>query len=109
MAASGRLAAYTVSLQIGCGISETHRGSRRLIVEVPNYAPDFHFCDKSHEEIGFRATGEPNSQKGQALAARDGLLAVDPETNGPLRVRGNLQIISGSGRNVTTLQSTRLC
>jgi len=42
VAASGRLAAYTVSLQIGCGISEIHRGSRRLIVEVPNYAPDFH-------------------------------------------------------------------
>lgn len=67
------------------------------------------FCDKSHEEIGFRATGEPDSQKGQALEARDGILAIDPETDGPLHVRGNVQIISGSGRNVTTLQSVRLC
>jgi CDGSH-type Zn-finger protein/uncharacterized Fe-S cluster protein YjdI len=67
------------------------------------------FCDKSHEEIGFIATGEPATKPGQTLEARDGLLEIDPETNGPLHVTGNLEIVSGTGRKVTTSQNVRLC
>jgi CDGSH-type Zn-finger protein/uncharacterized Fe-S cluster protein YjdI len=67
------------------------------------------FCDKSHKYVGFSATGEPPSIKSEDLAARDGALAIAPEPDGPLVVRGNLEIVAGSGRTVATLQEVRLC
>jgi CDGSH-type Zn-finger protein/uncharacterized Fe-S cluster protein YjdI len=67
------------------------------------------FCDSSHREIGFGASGEPASGKTDMLPVRDGVLAIDPQTNGPLRVRGNLEIVSGTGRVVARVTSTYLC
>jgi CDGSH-type Zn-finger protein/uncharacterized Fe-S cluster protein YjdI len=67
------------------------------------------FCDGSHNEVKFAASGEPASGQTDMLAARDGTLAVDPETDGPLRVRGNLEIISGTGRVVARVAQARLC
>jgi CDGSH-type Zn-finger protein len=43
------------------------------------------------------------------LPVRDGPLAVDPQPNGPLSVRGNLEIISGTGRVVARVSSATLC
>lgn len=67
------------------------------------------FCDGSHHDIGFNATGEPPSGKTDMLPVRDGVLAIDPQVNGPLRVRGNLEITSGTGRAVARVTSTYLC
>ena len=67
------------------------------------------YCDGSHHEIGFSATGEPPSGKTDMLPVRDGVLAIDPQVNGPLRVRGNLEIMSGTGRVVARVTSTYLC
>ena len=67
------------------------------------------FCDQAHKEIGFTATGEPPSGKTDMLQIRDGKLAIDPERDGPLKVRGNLEIISGTGRVVARVQTARLC
>ena len=67
------------------------------------------FCDGSHNEVQFAASGEPASGKTDMLATRDGVLAIEPETDGPLRVRGNLEIISGTGRVVTRVTQARLC
>ena len=67
------------------------------------------FCDGSHNEIKFVASGEPATGKADMLAVRDGPLAIDPEINGPLRVRGNMEIISGTGRVVARMESARLC
>jgi CDGSH-type Zn-finger protein/uncharacterized Fe-S cluster protein YjdI len=67
------------------------------------------YCDGSHHEIGFSATGEPPSGQTDMLPVRDGVLAIDPQTNGPLRVRGNLEIVSGTGRVVSRLASAYLC
>ena len=67
------------------------------------------YCDGSHHEIGFTATGEPPTDATQMLAVRDGVLAVDPQPNGPLRVRGNLEIVSGTGRAVARVTSAYLC
>ena len=67
------------------------------------------FCDGSHHEVAFTATGEPPSGKTDMLPVRDGVLAIDPEINGPLAVRGNLEITSGTGRVVARVMTARLC
>jgi CDGSH-type Zn-finger protein/uncharacterized Fe-S cluster protein YjdI len=67
------------------------------------------FCDGSHNASGFAATGEPPSGETDMLPARDGVLAIDPQPDGPLAVRGNLEIMSGTGRVVARVTSARLC
>jgi CDGSH-type Zn-finger protein/uncharacterized Fe-S cluster protein YjdI len=67
------------------------------------------FCDGSHNQIGFSASGEPPTGKAEMLAVRNGPLAVDPQVDGPLKVRGNMEIISGTGRVVARLESATLC
>ncbi|HEY8053181.1 MAG TPA: ferritin-like domain-containing protein [Steroidobacteraceae bacterium] len=67
------------------------------------------FCDSSHHEIGFNATGEPPTGTTDMLPVRDGVLAVDPQVDGPLKVSGNLEIMSGTGRVVARTTSTWLC
>ncbi|MFC3650837.1 ferritin-like domain-containing protein [Dyella humi] len=68
------------------------------------------FCDSSHHDAGFSASGEPpTSTSTDALDVRDGPLHIDPQLNGPLRVRGNLEIVSGTGRMVARVTSAYLC
>lgn len=68
------------------------------------------FCDGSHHDAGFVATGEPpTADSTPTLPVRDGPLHIDPQLNGPLKVRGNLEIISGTGRVVTRVTSAFLC
>jgi CDGSH-type Zn-finger protein/uncharacterized Fe-S cluster protein YjdI len=67
------------------------------------------YCDGSHHAIGFTASGEPATGKTDMLAARDGVLAIEPQLDGPLRVRGNLEILSGTGRAVARVTSAYLC
>ncbi|SFS17747.1 Uncharacterized Fe-S cluster protein YjdI [Dyella sp. OK004] len=68
------------------------------------------FCDGSHHDIGFSATGEPPTGTAtDALAVRDGPLHIEPQHNGPLKVRGNLEITSGTGRMVARVASAFLC
>jgi CDGSH-type Zn-finger protein/uncharacterized Fe-S cluster protein YjdI len=67
------------------------------------------YCDGSHHEIGFSASGEPQSGSTDMLPSRDGPLAIDPQPNGPLSVRGNLEITSGTGRVVARVTSATLC
>jgi CDGSH-type Zn-finger protein/uncharacterized Fe-S cluster protein YjdI len=68
------------------------------------------YCDGSHHDVHFEATGEPaTSPSPETLATRDGPLQIDPQTNGPLKVCGNLEITSGTGRMVTRVTNTFLC
>ena len=67
------------------------------------------YCDGSHNEIGFKATGEPDTRPSEALVVRNGPLEVRPQKNGPLVVKGNLEIVSGTNRNVDRVTSVRLC
>jgi CDGSH-type Zn-finger protein len=43
------------------------------------------------------------------LPVRDGPLEIVPLTDGPLQVRGNMEIISGTGRVVARVESAKLC
>jgi CDGSH-type Zn-finger protein/uncharacterized Fe-S cluster protein YjdI len=67
------------------------------------------FCDASHYEIGFSATGEAAPGTFEALGVRDGDLEITPYRNGPLALAGNLEILSGTGRTIMKTKSTRLC
>jgi CDGSH-type Zn-finger protein/uncharacterized Fe-S cluster protein YjdI len=67
------------------------------------------YCDGSHHEAGFNATGEPPTTQADPIPEVDGPLAIDPQPNGPLAVRGNLQIISGTGRVVARTVTANLC
>jgi CDGSH-type Zn-finger protein/uncharacterized Fe-S cluster protein YjdI len=71
------------------------------------------FCDGSHHDAHFDASGEPATGLGDRntamLPVRDGVLAIDAEPNGPLSVRGNMEILAGTGRMVCRLTAARLC
>jgi len=67
------------------------------------------FCDGSHHDVNFAATGEPPTGETAMLPQRDGELAIDPEVDGPLHVRGNLEITSGTGRAVARVTGAKLC
>ncbi len=67
------------------------------------------FCDGSHHDAGFTASGEPATGKADMLPVRDGPLAIDPQIDGPLQVRGNLEITSGTRRVVARVTQARLC
>lgn len=68
------------------------------------------FCDGSHHDIGFEASGEPpTGGKTAMLEIRDGEIEITPTLDGPYMVRGNMEIISGTGRVVARQQAARLC
>ena len=55
------------------------------------------FCDNSHEAAGFKDYGAVGD-KGDKLDETGGKLSIKPLTDGPLLVKGNLSVTSGSGR-----------
>jgi CDGSH-type Zn-finger protein/uncharacterized Fe-S cluster protein YjdI len=67
------------------------------------------FCDGSHTAAGFAATGEPAAKEFQALEVRNGPVDVQPQPNGSLKVVGNLEIVSGTGRTVNKVTQVWLC
>lgn len=67
------------------------------------------YCDGSHAAAGFTATGEPAAKDSAPLAARDGVVEVVPKLNGPLRLSGNVEVVSGTGRTVNRATQLFLC
>jgi CDGSH-type Zn-finger protein/uncharacterized Fe-S cluster protein YjdI len=67
------------------------------------------YCDGSHTAAGFQATGEPKIQDSAALSRRDGALKVLPLPNGPLKIQGALEVVSGTGHTVNRVMETYLC
>jgi CDGSH-type Zn-finger protein/uncharacterized Fe-S cluster protein YjdI len=67
------------------------------------------FCDGSHHDIDFVATGEPATRSSEPLDPRGGPLEITPQRNGPLLVRGPLEICKGTGATVDRVTTARLC
>ena len=67
------------------------------------------FCDGAHVAAGFTATGEPAAKATEALAVRNGPVDVQPQANGSLKLVGNLEIVSGTGRTIDRVQQVWLC
>lgn len=67
------------------------------------------YCDGAHVAAGFTATGEPAAKEFSPLEARGGVLEVLPTPNGSLKVTGNLEVVSGTGRTVNKATTVFLC
>lgn len=67
------------------------------------------FCDGSHSAAGFAATGEPVAKDAPALEARNGPVDIQPQTNGPLKIVGNLEVVSGTGRTIDKVRQAFFC
>ncbi|MEZ4322208.1 MAG: ferritin-like domain-containing protein [Myxococcota bacterium] len=67
------------------------------------------FCDGSHVEAGFVASGEPPTGDVTPLEVRNGTLVVRPAKDGPLMVTGNAEILAGTGRTVAKKVKCALC
>jgi CDGSH-type Zn-finger protein/uncharacterized Fe-S cluster protein YjdI len=67
------------------------------------------FCDGSHTAAAFVATGEPATQESQPLPVRNGPLQVTATPNGPLRVQGAQEIVTGTGRTINRTTESWLC
>jgi CDGSH-type Zn-finger protein/uncharacterized Fe-S cluster protein YjdI len=67
------------------------------------------FCDGSHHDAGFSASGEPPTGTADMLTVRNGPLQIDPQMDVPLAIRGNLEITSGTGRVVARVTTAVLC
>jgi CDGSH-type Zn-finger protein/uncharacterized Fe-S cluster protein YjdI len=67
------------------------------------------FCDGSHVAVGFVASGEPATRPSEPLVVRNGPLDIRPQPDGPLVVRGNLELCAGTGRTIDRVTSARLC
>jgi CDGSH-type Zn-finger protein/uncharacterized Fe-S cluster protein YjdI len=67
------------------------------------------FCDNSHIEAEFEASGEPETIPSEPLEQRGGELHIIPLKDGPIKVRGPVEICSGTGRTVNRTQYAKLC
>jgi CDGSH-type Zn-finger protein/uncharacterized Fe-S cluster protein YjdI len=67
------------------------------------------YCDGRHRTAGFVASGEPATASMEPLAQRNGPVDVQPVPNGPLRLIGNLEVVSGTGRTCNKVTETYLC
>jgi CDGSH-type Zn-finger protein/uncharacterized Fe-S cluster protein YjdI len=69
------------------------------------------FCDNRHTVGGFRASGEPEPPEPESAAPelRGGVLAIEPQRNGPLQLTGSLEILSESGRSLGQVSEAWLC
>ena len=67
------------------------------------------YCDSSHVAAGFSASGEPAPAESAPLSPRNGTLNIAPLPNGPLRVTGPLEVVSGTGHTVLKATETYFC
>jgi CDGSH-type Zn-finger protein/uncharacterized Fe-S cluster protein YjdI len=67
------------------------------------------YCDGSHVAIQFTASGEARSAESKPLASRNGELSITPLKDGPLKVQGALEVVSGTGRTLLRTTETFLC
>lgn len=67
------------------------------------------YCDYSHVEGGFEATGEPAPETPKQSEDAGGPANVSRRPDGPLVVDGNLEICSGTGRRIGTVGKAFLC
>ncbi len=67
------------------------------------------FCDGSHTAAAFAATGEPPPKDSMPLERRGGVLEVTPTPNGPLKLRGPVEVVTGTGHTINRATELYMC
>ncbi len=67
------------------------------------------WCDGAHAAAGFTATGEPPGKPSEPLGTRNGAVDIRPIRNGPLRIDGAVELVSGTGRTLDRATQLWLC
>lgn len=68
------------------------------------------FCDNSHRETGFAASGDLGENQARvAPSPAPERLRIIPMANGPLRLRGDFRLVGGHGRAVYQGNRALLC
>lgn len=66
------------------------------------------FCDNSHRD-GFEATGLPSDGESEELEAPGGPLEVKVFEDGPIAMKGNVEVIGSDGRRLARKSKAFLC
>src|SRR5262249_52003038 len=67
------------------------------------------YCDHSHVDAKFIATGETPTIASEPLKDRSGPLKIQRTKDGPLAITGNLEICAATGRTVLKTRGITLC
>jgi CDGSH-type Zn-finger protein/uncharacterized Fe-S cluster protein YjdI len=67
------------------------------------------YCDGSHVAAGFTASGEAPAKDSAPLPQRSGRVEVIPVPNGPLRLKGPMEVVSGTGHTLNRAAELYLC
>lgn len=67
------------------------------------------FCDNTHRKMRFDATGEPAALDEVGTYPEHGVLEITPLKDGPLQVRGPVEVTAASGRPLAKVGEQWLC
>jgi len=67
------------------------------------------YCDYSHVDGEFQATGEPRAENPQSSDETGGAISASRIPNGPLKVSGAVEITTGTGAKLAKLDKAFLC
>jgi CDGSH-type Zn-finger protein/uncharacterized Fe-S cluster protein YjdI len=67
------------------------------------------YCDHSHAQGGFKASGQPEGKQSEPLAVKNGPVKVTPQKNGSLMIEGALEICASDGGTISRGVKQWLC
>jgi CDGSH-type Zn-finger protein/uncharacterized Fe-S cluster protein YjdI len=67
------------------------------------------YCDSSHVKGKFEATGEPKPKAPPGTEAKGGPLKAFRIPDGPLKLEGNVELTTGTGAKIASLDKAFLC
>lgn len=67
------------------------------------------YCDHSHVEADFSTTGEPSPKTPPDGDGQGGAVRVDRVADGPLKIDGNVEICTGTGKRIAKVEKSFLC
>lgn len=67
------------------------------------------YCDYSHVEARFQATGEPQAQPAETVEIQGGSVAIKRLADGPLQLDGHVELTTGTGRRIAKQSKAFLC